>query len=180
MVGSSCTDHTKAQHPQRGGWAFVRSPGEMGTSNSRSPQATNPERAAESNRRAPGKAISVMWHLILTRRVRFEKRVWRALPAALLAVGLVTGLAAAATHSVHHLGKAQGQQPECLGVLAWAAGVGTDGPASAVTLDPPTEIDRISHPGSTLPPPVSVATPLGRAPPPRTPPAGLTRVSIAA
>ncbi len=104
--------------------------------------------------------------LAITGRRHTWRRLWRALPAALVALAFVAGLAAAVPHSVHHLGEAEEQrQPECLGVLAWATATGTDCPAPAVTLDAPTEIDRIYHLGSILPPPVSVATPLGRAPP---------------
>ena len=100
-------------------------------------------------------------------RPRPWKRLRRWLPRAVVAAAFAAGLAAAAPHSVHHLGEeAERQRTDCPGVLAWAAATGADCPAPAITLDAPAEIDRISLPGPTVPPAVSVATPFGRAPPP--------------
>jgi hypothetical protein len=72
------------------------------------------------------------------------KPLWRPLPAVLVAAAFLAGLAAAAPHSVHHLGEDREQrQPECLGVLAWAAATCADCPASAITLDAPPETNAL-------------------------------------
>ena len=99
------------------------------------------------------------------RRHVARRRLRTALPAALLALAFLTGLVAAAPHSVHHLGQElERQAPACPAALAWNAASGADCPAVALVLQAPAETDRISAdlPQHSPTTPISVRTMRGQ------------------
>ncbi len=108
-----------------------------------------------------------MYGTMLIASQRPWRRFWRALPPALLALAFVAGLAAAAPHSVHHLGEElEHRLVECPGVLAWLAASGTDCPAPIAGLVPPIEVERFTIELTFRSPSPLLSPHQGRAPPP--------------
>ncbi len=100
------------------------------------------------------------------RRHVARRRLRTGLPAALLALAFVAGLAAAAPHSVHHLGEErEGQPPDCPAALAWGAAAGADCPVVTGVSGPPVETDRVSAELPFHSPTASFSARPGRAPP---------------
>ncbi len=94
------------------------------------------------------------------------RRFRRALPAVLLAVAFVAGLAAAAPHSVHHLGQELEQQPvACPAALAWATAFGVDCPPHEAGPPPPQDGAQLSPDTPDSLPLSRALTQPGRAPP---------------
>ena len=93
-----------------------------------------------------GNATAVVSNLRLGSLSHRWRRVRRALPPALLALAFLAGLAAAAPHSVHHLGEELEHQPvECAGALAWVAASGADAAPEEESLDAPAETEWVSR-----------------------------------
>jgi len=86
----------------------------------------------------------------------------------LLALAFAASLAAAAPHSVHHLGQELERQPVvCPAALAWASAGGADCPVTAALLTFPVETDHVSPDFPALPCSPPAAPYRGRAPPAR-------------